>query len=211
MMLSSNYFKWQFHAILVTLYFQTLLQPAHGNSDTIYKEMHEKLFFFEKLAQPIVEEGTMDSDIKHELAQREKNIKKAISMNDEISKMLKTWKSEGIESLDDYLTLKRKVQQSLLEKIFEKSKQIKIPLNLQKQYRNVQQEKMEKTRNIYYNLLGFLEVTKAKNEAFFKLLTPRCRDYINADDEVILNLPLNSKFLEGVSCEQKIYIDLTLF
>jgi hypothetical protein len=116
----------------------------------------------------------MDSFIKNEMAQREKIIKYRTSRNAEISEMLKTWKSGGIEILDDYLTLKQKVHPRLIEKIRTKWEQIVRPLNEPngKIYSKHDLEEIQKKANKYYILLKFLEITIKENATFFKRLAP---------------------------------------
>jgi hypothetical protein len=99
-MFPSNYFLWPFCGILATLFSQTLLQPAQGNFDEIYTEMHEKLLHFQKLAQRIIENDDMDFHFftEHELPRSEMTIRDYTSKNknDEISKIMEKWRSEGI-------------------------------------------------------------------------------------------------------------------
>jgi rubrerythrin len=129
----------------------------------------------------------MDSFIKNEMAQREKIIKYRTSRNAEISEMLKTWKSGGIEILDDYLTLKQKVHPRLIEKIRTKWEQIVRPLNEPngKIYSKHDLEEIQKKANKYYILLKFLEITIKENAAFFKRLAPQVfGHHLYADVEV---------------------------
>jgi hypothetical protein len=195
-MFQSNYFHWPFYAILVTLFAQTLLQKVDGNSDSdvIYtkiRELHEKLFHFQKVAQRIVEEGKIDSDIKNELIEREKSIKHSIS--EEWHKILEALKSNGNQILDDYLTLRQKVQPSLAEEMRQKWRQIKRPLAEEMRIKsrqikrplNVHDGKVYSEQELmHYNVLAILEVTEAVNWGFFLHLGQKCSHYLYADEEV---------------------------
>jgi hypothetical protein len=186
MLLLSSYFKWPFCAILAAIFFQTLLQPAHGNTDTIYTEMHDKLLHFQKIAKRIVEDGTMDSFIKEAYDKREKNIKYRTSDTDKISKIMEKWRSEGTEILDDFLTLREKdINLSQIEKMRTKWEQIVLPLNEHdgKHYSEHQLEEIQKEANKNY-LWKFLDVTNTENASFFKRLALKCNHYLGDDSEV---------------------------
>jgi hypothetical protein len=182
MLLPSYYFQWKFCAILVIL----LLHPAQGNLDEIYTEMHGKLLHFQNLAQVIVEKGTMNSLIKEAYDKRVKNIKKVISRNAEISKLMEKWRNGEIESLDDYLALRQKVNPLLIEKVRKKGLEIRRPLNENdgKYYYPHELEKIQKYSNEYLSLLKFLEVTCKENAVFFGRLLSHCSHYLTVDNEV---------------------------
>jgi hypothetical protein len=188
MLLPSNYFQWPFYAILASLLFtQTLLQPAHGNTDEIYTEMHDKLLHFQKIARQIVEQGKFNSFIKDKFTERVNKIKDVIEKYVGISQMYETWKSDGIE-MDDYLTLRQKeVDPNWVKVMHLKWLEIVRPLNQQdgKYYSQHElKERQKKANNLY--LWKFLDVTRIENEKFFKFLRMKCDPYLyeDADEEV---------------------------